>query len=350
MTEFCRFLTHGYSFTKDKNNLIVKPCCWYRDGVKFENHQTTRSSWSQVSNWTSGCVTCQQLEKSGSKSFRHASFDIVPDNMPQSPVAVDINLDYNCNAACVMCGPNLSSAWAQQIKKQKVIEIEDKSNLYYINKVTTSLDLSNVRRIKFFGGEPLLTDTHINILKKLPNPSDVEIWYTTNGSILPDKELIELWSKFKLIFFEVSIDGIGSKFEYLRWPLNWEKINKNLMELKESAPPNLLFRINYTLNPFNVFYYDEVENWVRKNFNQNKLGDLNEINCHPCRGIWDLQRTPKLLREKIYEKYGNHPITNMLKLLPEDDYLPIINFTKQWDPIRKNNWKSVFLEIVEYFP
>lgn len=349
-TEFCRFLTHGYSISKENNELNVRPCCWHRQPVKFENHTDARKSWSLQESWTPGCMICKQQEDSGSHSFRNASFDIIPDNLPPGPVALDINLDFNCNAACVICGPEFSSAWSMQLKKQKTFSILKVTDIDQLYAALDTLDLSNVRRIKFFGGEPLLTDTHVNVLNKMSNPGLIDIWYTTNGSILPDEKLKDIWSRFKLVFFEVSLDGVGKRFEYLRWPLTWHKVTNNLMELKETSPVNLLFRVNHTLNPFNVLYYDELENWVSLNLKSNRLGDLTEINIHPCWGIWDLNKTPESLRALVYEKYKNHEISNLLKLLPNKSYAPILEFTDQWDPIRGLFWQDVFPELTDYFP
>lgn len=150
---------------------------------------------------------------------------------------------------------------------------------------------------------------------------------------------------------ETSIDGIGDRFKYIRWPLAWDKIKNNLFEIKNIGPNNLLFRINHTLNPFNILYYNEVEDWMTSSFACNRLGDPTEINVHPCWGTWDLSRTPQALREEVYKKYSiDHAISKLLIDLPINSYDPIINFTSKWDKIRDIRWQSVFPEIVNYFP
>jgi len=297
------------------------------------------------------CSACEQLDTAKGHSFRNASFDIIPPDMPYGAVALDINLDFNCNAACVICGPHSSSTWTQQLKKQSIQVYQRPKSLDHLIRIFDTIDFSNVRRIKFFGGEPLLTDTHTTVLKKIPNPELVDIWYTTNGSIFPDNSVFSLWEKFKLVYMETSIDGVGDKFNYIRWPLRWNKITNNLLELKNTGPNNLLFRINHTLNPFNILYYDEIEDWAKSEFSHNRLGDLTEINIHQCWGTWDLSRTPTTLREHIYKKYSqDHPISKLLICLPIKSYDPIINFTKKWDQIREISWQSVFPEIINYFP
>lgn len=351
MNSFCRFLSHGYSFTDKAGKLMIKPCCWFKEDVQYEDHDKVRPRWANAKTWLPGCSACEKLDNATGQSFRNASFDIIPDNMPDGAVALDISLDFNCNAACVICGPDSSSAWVQQIKKHSIQIYQRPEPLNHLVKILDEIDLSNVRRIKFFGGEPLLTDTHLTILKKIPNPELVDIWYTTNGSILPNNDAIDLWQKFKLVYMETSIDGIGDRFKYIRWPLAWDKIKNNLFEIKNIGPNNLLFRINHTLNPFNILYYNEVEDWMTSSFACNRLGDPTEINVHPCWGTWDLSRTPQALREEVYKKYSiDHAISKLLIDLPINSYDPIINFTSKWDKIRDIRWQSVFPEIVNYFP
>ena len=344
--KFCRFLSNGYSFQLDQNKLIQRPCCWYRGGVEFGQP----NNFNEINTWTTGCQVCQYQEDAGQHSFRQASFDIIPDVDHTKPVALDINLDLTCNAACVICGPDYSSTWSKQMSNNNVIHI--KANYDYqpsLDHILNSLDLFNLSRVKFFGGEPLLTDSHLQVLRKIPNPQEVELWYTTNASVVPTQEIFDIWSAFKLVYVEASIDGIDSQFDYLRWPLPWNKIQDNLFKMRSEGPTNILFRINHTLNPLNVYYYNRLEQWVADQFAYNKVGDPVEINIHPSWGTWALGRTPIPLRTDIYEIYPNHQISNMLKQSAELDYQPILNFTKTWDPIRKNDWQSAFPEIVKYF-
>lgn len=316
----------------------------------YAEHTNLRQQWASVNDWIPECTTCRQQEQSGRYSFRKSSFDIIPDDIPDGPVALDIQLDYNCNAACIICGPHASTTWSQQLKKTSTTIYFQTNGLMHLTEIFSNIDLSLVRRIKFFGGEPLLTDTHVNILNLLPKPELVEIWYTSNGSIVPTDEVLMLWSKFKLVYLEASVDGINERFKYIRWPLAWEKVSNNLYELRDKAPNNVLFRLNHTLNPFNIFYYNELEEWVNNNFSTNKTGDRTEINVHPCWDVWDLSRTPLSLRDEIYKKYSSdHANSILLKNLPLSPLTPIMEFTKKWDIIRNNDWRLVFPEIVDYF-
>lgn len=350
---FCRFLSNGYSIELTSSNLKVKPCCWYRGGFELDDNLVQNiESRSQITTWTPGCSVCEQQEAAGHPSFRKSSFDIVPEINSHVPVALDINIDMTCNAACVICNPSFSTLWAKQLAiKNNSIYIKSENNLdFALDRILKNLDLSQLRRIKFFGGEPLLTDTHIKILKKIPNPEQVDIWYTTNASVFPKQHVLKIWEKFKLIYFEASIDAIGTQFEYIRWPLKWKKVEHNLLSLKTHGTNNLLFRINHTLNPFNIYYYDRLDNWIKEHLSSNRLGDPTEINIHPCWGIWALEKTPIELRDRVYDKYTNHVISNILSSHSVEDYDSILNFTQEWDPVRKLYWQDIFPELIKYFP
>lgn len=337
--KFCRFLSNGYSFVRENNDIQITPCCWYQG-----NH--SREHLQSITDWTPGCQICKDQEDAGGYSFRQSSFEIIPE-LPDNSVAVlDIAVDFNCNAACVTCGPNASSTWSKHLSNLKIVHQVQKFDYDFD---LGNLDLSNLKRIKFFGGEPFFSDLHVKILKQIPNPQQVDVWYTSNVSILPSKEVLDVWNTFKLVYLEASIDGVAEQFEYIRWPLLWDKVQENLFELRTNGPVNLLFRINHTLNPFNIYYYDRLENWFEENLKTNRLGDISEINIHPCWGTWGLGRTPILLRRQIEQKYDDHYIVKLLNQAQQLDYQPILNFTNQWDPVRKNNWRTVFPDIVKYF-
>lgn len=346
--KFCRFLSNGCSLELSNSTVFAKPCCWYRNPIPFTGPDTL-IKLHEIDTWTSGCSVCENQENSGLFSFRQASFDIVPE-LPNSKIsALDINLDFECNAACVICNATSSNLWSKELTKFNIKHTPTSTlRKQEIYDILSSLDLSHVTRIKFFGGEPLFNNLHVDILQRFLSKSEnIEIWYTTNASIYPSQTVLDVWSKFKLVFFEASIDAIGEQFDYIRWPLKWDKVEKNLFELRKNAPINVLFRINHTLNPFNVFYYDRLSTWVNTNFSDNRLGDKTEINIHPCWGDWGLDKTPASLRDAIITGSAADKLLQHTPL--NTDLSSIKNFINHWELRRKNNWKTTFPDIVKYF-
>jgi sulfatase maturation enzyme AslB (radical SAM superfamily) len=348
--KFCRFLSNGLSLHSYHSTIAAKPCCWFKSSRQFTNSHSLEHL-ALVTDWIPDCHVCKQQEDSSMHSFRMASFDIVPDTDHTMPVALDINLDFECNAACITCGPQFSSLWTKELKKFNIAHAPAKSvKLQEILKVLDLLDLSQIGRIKFFGGEPLANDVHLEILKKFPCPENIDVWYTTNASIRVKQQVFDTWAKFKLVYFEASIDGVHEQFDYIRWPLKWDRVQDNLFHIREHAPPNVLFRINHTVNPLNVLYYNRLLDWVETKFATNRFTDPTEINVHPCWGTWALTKTPVELREKVYQMYPESYISRLLKNTDIDtDYTAISRFVKQWDPRRNNSWKLAFPEVSEYF-
>lgn len=321
---------------KPNGGLNVRPCCWYK-GPDLRTFDVTEKE-----EWLPGCHVCKEQEQAGHHSYRQSSFEIIAEERTY----LDVAIDYECNAACVICGPELSTTWEKLVTNKKVLEI--KTNLNFdseLFEILATQDLDSCQRIKFSGGEPFLTKTYRHVLDRVSRPEEVTVWFTTNGSVELDNETFEYLSKFKNVFYEASIDGIDSQFNYLRWPLLWDKVSNNLIKLRENAPGNFLFRIGHTVNPFNVFYYDRLEQWVENNLKTNREGDATDINIHPCWGTWALGRTPDKLRAVI----KNEEINQLLKTQSNLDITPLKEFVNKWDPIRKTNWKATFPEIIDYF-
>jgi MoaA/NifB/PqqE/SkfB family radical SAM enzyme len=91
------------------------------------------------------------------------------------------------------------------------------------------------RRVEFAGGEPLMDPQHYKILDMLaPYGHQIEIKYATNLSILGkgNRTVWEYWPKFKSVAVNVSIDGIGSSYEYVRGNASWAELVNNVKQIQ----------------------------------------------------------------------------------------------------------------------
>jgi sulfatase maturation enzyme AslB (radical SAM superfamily) len=80
--------------------------------------------------------------------------------------------------------------------------------------------IPNLRQVYFAGGEPLMIKEHKTFLEEIIRQGyadKISIRYNTNGLLL-NEEIIELWTKFKKVKVGFSIDAIGIKNYYIRYP------------------------------------------------------------------------------------------------------------------------------------
>jgi hypothetical protein len=175
-----------------------------------------------------------------------------------------------CNATCITCGSNSSSAWAQLERKNGIIPI--KSFALEEKKFSDSINYKTAVSIGFRGGEPLLSDANFEILEKLleKNNTDCFINFTTNGSIVPSEYQKKILAKFTNVNFGFSIDGIGPVFEYLRYPLEWPKILETIDYCRKN---NILISVHHTVSNVNLYYYNQNIAW----FNSNNIDHMTNI-------------------------------------------------------------------------
>jgi sulfatase maturation enzyme AslB (radical SAM superfamily) len=278
------------------DSVEISPCCLHSTHpvttIDFTNDITLSKIRNQFdqNEWPAVCAEkCLTQEKLGKSSRRQGSNQWYKDNGLDNNDVELIRLDYwtgdICNLKCAICGPNNSSAWKEELK---IPIIERKAT---INQTWNDLDLTKLQFIHFNGGEPLLSKEHVSFLESIPNPATVHINYNTNGTIRPTKHLIELWSKFKLVLLDFSIDDIGERFEYQRYPAKWDQVTENLQWYIDTMPVNCMFAVNTTVGVLNESNLDSLNLWLQQNFSHNRVTDPIDHRQQPCNGIFTTSNT-----------------------------------------------------------
>src|SRR3989339_482767 len=241
------------------------------------------------------CGQCWDIESSNIKSFRLGGLSrfkdfhqtLVEENFKvQKPVCFELAMGNLCNLKCRICKPDNSSMFAGEESIYKNCKIEDTRAYQNLKNSTQSLNRKfwdqdfflNALEINFAGGEPLLLKNHEILLKKLikKNKSkNITLWYHTNATRIPSPSLLKLWNEFKLIKLSLSVDDVGDRFEYQRYPAKWQEVKKNVLYFLNLPLKNRIFvRLDATISIFNVFYMVDLINYV-KMVNKNK--NLNEL-------------------------------------------------------------------------
>ena len=191
---------------------------------------------------------------------------------------LDLKLGNICNLKCRICG-SWSSSQAAVEEIDFISSVYEKKNSFHYTmlkkgawprrnqKFWNEIDgiLDQIRYIEFTGGEPFMIAEHFDLLQGIVDRGiahQVEIHYNTNATIFP-KRGPEIWRHFKTVEIAVSIDDIGSRFEYQRSGAVWAEVKNNidLFRALRTHFPNLQLQCCSTVNAFNVLYLEELALW-----------------------------------------------------------------------------------------
>jgi hypothetical protein len=179
-------------------------------------------------------------------------------NRENKLISFKIDTSNKCNATCITCNSKYSSSWAKLLKKngQSILPPIGTD----MQTVEQYMDYSTVKSIIFRGGESLLSDVNFDIVGKLleKQNTDCFISFVTNGSIFPSVKQMGILSNFQNINFNFSIDGISEVFEYLRYPLKWDKVLTNIKRCREMG---IDVSSTFTISNLNIYYYDAIIEW-----------------------------------------------------------------------------------------
>jgi molybdenum cofactor biosynthesis enzyme MoaA len=233
------------------------------------------------------CNSCWKNENTGAPSRRHSIINWFDNNYPTTNTQNElISLDWNsenvCNLACISCGPRFSSRWRQEILNYSFNDIssEKYNNNLQDNKFWKILDLSKLKRLYFNGGEPLLGQDHEEILLHLSDLNQlatIELSYNTNGTIIPNAQVIEYWKKVKLLRINLSIDATELAFDFIRWPAKWKQI-LNFIKFINQQSFNTIIDITCTVGIHNILEVDKLIKWQKTNLLTNLQGDPVTLN------------------------------------------------------------------------
>ena len=336
------------------------------------------------------CDACWRDEDNGVKSKRqiyneYAEFRYPEINYaeePDMPEDLQIILSTTCNLKCRTCNPNYSSKWVKEAEARKMpyikesvkVEMDDIEN----SKFWTDLDdwLPHAKYLEVMGGEPFYMKEFKVFANKLIDDDiakNVHVNLSTNGTTLNKKFLQKMIDNFASVGFNVSIDGIGKRFEYLRHGANWKEVSENL-DYFHSLTPGIAIGITVTISSLNVHYLAEfhktfAERWPNfiifhniANFptwyNPNifpeeckedivapllDLGQFREQYQEDIKGIIKHVLTP---RTETVVPYGNEP-TDTVEAEISWRWELFKTQTVAGDKYRKENFREVFNELFQ---
>jgi organic radical activating enzyme len=197
--------------------------------------------------------------------------------VPEALTYLDLRLGHTCNIKCVMCSPHDSSKWVAdhkklipvlqdpEVKRQMQWDRKEFNNKWHEKDTFWEelyAQIPNLRQVYFAGGEPLMIKEHKMFIEEILRQGyqdKILLRYNSNG-LLVDEDLIEMWSKFKKVKFAVSMDASHGRDEYIRYPTNWDTVEKTLHML-DNTPDNIQTSLATAIQIFNVKHLPDFMKW-----------------------------------------------------------------------------------------
>lgn len=278
----CRFKASIKKFDGDLENIL--------DSKEYKNLQNLSKQGKKIN----GCEKCYYEEEIGHKSLRQEFNEKY--SFEKKLTYLEIGMDNLCNMACDGCNSEFSTQWMAIEKEKYGKPLHGHLKVADINKIPES-----VEKILFLGGEPLLTDKHLSLLKTHPQPSKCHVVYNTNTSIIPNKNCTDLWSNFAKVSFIASIDGYKEANEKVRKGSDWKQ-TVNFLEWTIDNGYDL--QINSVIHKNNLFEMFKLEKFI-KNYTPNWY-----VNVLTYPFELDIKNTPNSELEKFKLKLEKSDIPN----------------------------------------
>jgi hypothetical protein len=198
------------------------------------------------------------------------------------------------------------------------------------------------------------------------------IRYNSNGLELPEK-LFDLWKHFKEVKFNFSVDAVGDRNDYIRYPSKWDNVVANLERL-DDTPDNITVNIACAVQLLNISSVTELVHWKEtKNFKKiNKApygAGLIGTHLVYLPSYLNVRVLPKHLKNQVAEQidyfcfrqsrnaefqnnpYGQQRWQGLVRYMMAEDWsskLPVtVEYLEQCDQQRGTNFRTIFPELGE---
>jgi hypothetical protein len=318
------------------------PCCVFQKTTNHILNTTPNKSRNLKKEWNSefyqnirqhiisgekisGCKECYYTEKSGSDSDRIAAIrrykkilkdnpelqditlDSVKGNSLGTPWELDLRPGNLCNLQCRMCGPASSSQLNKEYEKLGLPTFNESLEAQWMNDDNLEFLLRHSdkgKKIKFLGGEPTIMPGVLNIIDKLieQNKTDNRLHFTSNLTNV-NKNFLDRIKKFSNLSISISMDGIGDTLEYIRYPVKWEQLRKNIKTYVDLEGVRTI-DISFTIQAYNITNILNTCEWLEE---FNKTNDC-EIYLRP-----KVLTYPKYLSYRVLpKKFRDHYLRSVL--------------------------------------
>ena len=331
------------------------------------------------------CKGCYDVERNGGRSKRMSERQNWPalgletaraltDSRGQIETQyefLELRLGSRCNLKCATCNPISSDQWVDDYDAvakeltwvdQKMTSAVLKQQWSWPNTAAWTDDprfweelyrhSAKCKKIYINGGEPMLNTGHIDYLRMLVRAGksrDIDLIYSTNVTAIPKDVMNEVWSHFKTVEINASVDEVAERNTHIRFPSSWAKIERTLAELKEI--PSINLTVIQTISAYNFLTLERFRDWTQANglrwwLNYVDHPDYLSVLTIPVdirRQV--IARYQATLPGYIYRDLHGRYYSNAAYLGHER----FAKFNDSLDARRGTNWRATFPELSEVF-
>ena len=241
----------------------------------------------------SSCDTCNKKEERGYQSSRDTrdmekNFNSTAEDgtVTHYPNHIELHFGNVCNLKCKMCGQQYSNQIGKELLQ---IGEQDPDWLKWVTKESGNVNIwtnnlsaeyrwfqnskiknklfdymaKHINDFNVIGGEPTIIPEFWELftyLEERDRLKDMKITLNTNLTNINPK-MTDWLPKLKQWVVWASIDGLGSRNEYIRFPSNFEKICDNLNFYKKLCDENDRIVLNPAIQILNIDQLDDILEW-----------------------------------------------------------------------------------------
>lgn len=342
---------------QNKPDGTMKPCCRFdvkhdeyktAAGYKFDKFNIKTTSFTEAINseeWNEirnsilagervpGCRKCYQEEdfqytllpalqvrnsKQKIKSMRvkenwlwnEGNQEELLDNSGIKLRYLELSFGNYCNLKCRTCNGHLSTTWYddENILSDHYEDRKFHEDVVNVDNHWKLEDFMYAEEIKFTGGEPMLHPDFIKTIDMIISTGRqhlITLDIFTNASWIPRDKVLDRLKQFKKVRINLSVDGIGTVNEYIRYPSEWAIVEESVKEwlLTEKNNPDV-FLIYWApiISVLNVWHFHKMIDWwlnLQSTYKGQKWWQNKSIrHSH----IINIVHDPKYLKPSLYPK------------------------------------------------
>ena len=380
---YCVNAEHGFC-TRPGGSVV--PCCIAAGNIIADDGQAASlSKHRAIDLWNSqylkdlradlkngvknkACKQCWDEEAAGLNSKRlrdNERWKQLTEIPTQSrPKLLDLSLGHTCNLACRTCNAVSSSRWIKEkmrtpLQPVQIAQLKDLSATIK-KSYDDEADIWNfleetipeVVHIDFYGGEPMLVKKQWELLADISDEqaANISLHFNTNGTQWNDN-YADMLTRFKAVIIDISIDGVGEVFEYMRWPAKWDEVNENILNFKRlsDSNPQISLGVCITLSILNIWGLPEAIDYTHK------LGITCYLNLLHGPAMMCLKNLPDNARDMVLarlETVEHDQIEGVREFIRENRFdlhlrQDLIKHLMTHDRLRNQNFTTLMPEIYE---